>query len=69
MELIRVLNAKYIEGYKIEFKFNDGTIKVIDLQNELYGEVFEPLNNIEKFRNFKLNQFTIEWRKRSRFCT
>ena len=61
MELIKVTDAKYIEGYKIEFKFNDGKRKLIDLKDELWGEVFEPLKDINNFRKFKLNSFTIEW--------
>lgn len=61
MELIKVTEAKYIDGYKIEFKFNDNKKKIIDLKNELWGEVFEPLNNIDYFKKFKLNPFTIEW--------
>lgn len=68
MDLIRVLKAKYVEDYKIEFKFSDGTNKIIDLQNELYGEVFEPLKNLEKFKNFKLNHFTIEWENGADFA-
>lgn len=61
MDLIKVTEAKYIDGYKIEIKFNDNKKKIIDLKNELWGEVFEPLNNIDYFKNFKLNPFTIEW--------
>jgi hypothetical protein len=61
MELIKVVDARYLEGYKIEFRFNNGITKVVDLINEIYGEVFEPLKDINYFKNFKLNPFTIEW--------
>jgi hypothetical protein len=61
MELIKVIGAKYLEGYKIEFRFNNGITKVVDLTNEIYGEVFEPLKDIDYFKNFTLNPFTIEW--------
>lgn len=61
MELIKVVEAKYIEGYKIEFTFHDGKKKVIDLKDELWGDVFEPLKNKDYFKQFKLNAFTIEW--------
>ena len=59
MELIKVVDAKYLEGYKIEFRFNNGITKVVDLTNEIYGEVFEPLKDINYFKNFTLNPFTI----------
>ena len=61
MELIKILDAKYLEGYKIEFQFNDGKKKVVDLKSELWGEIFEPLKDMTYFKNFKLNDFTIEW--------
>jgi len=61
MELLKVIDAKYVEGYKIEFRFNNGITKVVDLTNEIYGEVFEPLKDINYFKNFTLNPFTIEW--------
>ena len=68
MELIKVVKARYIEGYKIEFQFNDGKIITIDLSNEIYGEVFEPLKDIEIFKKFYLNPFTIEWENGADFA-
>lgn len=68
MELIKVVKARYIEGYKIEFQFNDGKIKTIDLSTEIYGEVFEPLKDIEIFKKFSLNPFTIEWENGADFA-
>ena len=61
MVLIKVVKAKYISDYKIEIQFDDGSIKIVDLSNEIYGEVFEPLKDINYFKKFTLNPFTIEW--------
>jgi hypothetical protein len=68
MLLIKVINAKFIEGYKIEIKFNDGKTKIIDFKDQLWGEMFEPLKNIEYFKKFKLNPFTIEWENGADFA-
>ncbi len=59
----RLKSAKYIDGYKIEVSFTDGTSGVVDLENELWGEVFEPLKDLEKFQEFKLDPElkTIVW--------
>jgi len=65
---IKVIKAKYIEGYKIEIKFNDGKTKIIDFKDQLWGEMFEPLKNIEDFKKFKLNPFTIEWENGADFA-
>ena len=61
MKVIRIISADYLEDYKIKLKFNDGLEKRIDLEKELYGEIFEPLKNMDYFKNFSLNHFTIEW--------
>ena len=61
MAIIKATEAKYIDGYRIRLKFNDGKEKTIDFQSLLRGEVFEPLKDIQTFKSFKLNPFTIEW--------
>lgn len=61
MNNIKIISAKYLNEYKIEIEFSDGIKKVVDLKNELWGEVFELLKDIKKFKAYKLNPFTIEW--------
>jgi len=60
---LHVTNVTYLEGYKLRLAFNDGVVKDVDLQDELYGEVFEPLRDIELFRQVAVNSDTntIEW--------
>ena len=50
-----------IDKYRIKLKFNNGAEGVVDLAEELYGEVFEPLKDIELFKSFFLTSRTIEW--------
>lgn len=61
MSLTKVTEAKYINGYKIDLKFNDGKRKIVDLKDELWGEIFNPLKDMSYFKKFTLNPFTIEW--------
>ena len=68
MDVIKVTEAKYIEGYKIKFVFNDGKSKIIDFTDNLWGDVFEPLRDISLFKRFKLNPFTIEWENGADFA-
>ncbi len=48
-------SAEYAGGYKIKVSFSDGTASEIDLENELWGEVFEPLKNKNQFKQFRLD--------------
>ena len=59
--LIKVIDAKYLKDYSVQLTFNTSEKKVVDLEDQLWGEIFEPLKNKGFFRNFKLNDFTIEW--------
>lgn len=57
-----VVEARYMRDYVIWFRFADGTEGEVDLCSELWGPVFEPLRDLENFRNFKLAEYgTIEW--------
>jgi hypothetical protein len=53
----------YLKGYQLRLEFNDGKVKDLDLKDELYGEIFEPLKEIELFRKAYVNPDTdtIEW--------
>jgi hypothetical protein len=61
--MVRVIDAKYLRDYVIWCRFSDGAEGEVDLQDELYGEVFEPLKNQEFFKKFVLNPewHTIAW--------
>lgn len=61
--LVHVVDAKYISGYKIWMKFDTGDEGEVDLADILWGEVFEPLKDREKFRRFKVDPEagTIVW--------
>ena len=56
-----VNQAKYIGGYTVWLAFNDGAEGEIDLSGELYGEVFEPLKDVEFFKTFTLEGHTLSW--------
>ena len=69
MELLKVTNANYVKDFVIHFQFNNGVEKDINLESELCGEVFEPLKNVNLFKNFKLNKWTVEWENGADFSS
>ncbi len=60
---LRVEKLEYLEAYKLRLTFSDRVTQEIDLAEELYGEIFEPLKDIELFKQVFLNPETntIEW--------
>ena len=51
----QLIEARYIQNYRVWLKFSDGTEGEIDLKNELWGEVFEPLKDLIKFSQVQLH--------------
>lgn len=41
--IIDVVEVEVLGRYIVEMTFEDGTVKVLDLEPYLWGEVFEPL--------------------------
>lgn len=62
-KMLEVINAKYIDNYKIWLEFNDGTSGIPDLNDVLWGTVFEPLKDKFMFKKFKISKTmgTIVW--------
>jgi hypothetical protein len=51
----RIVDARYISGFRVWIRFSDGAEGDVDLSQELTGPLFEPLRNVEEFRRFKLH--------------
>ena len=52
----RLSDMNYIAGYRLWLQFEDGCQGEIDLQPELCGEVFEPLQDIAYFKTVRLDK-------------
>ena len=44
-----VKNVKYVSGFKLMVSFEDGKTRLVDLENYLDGEIFEPLKDLHVF--------------------
>ncbi len=65
---LHVTKAKYINKHQVWLKFNDKTSGIADFSNQLEGEIFEPLKNIDYFKNFKLEGYTLNWENGADFA-
>ena len=58
-----VVEARYVTGYVVWLKFRDGTAGEVDLAAELRGPIFEPLRDLETFKQFRIHPdfHTLVW--------
>jgi len=59
---LHVNEANYITDYQLKLKFNNNEIRTVDLKDELFGEVFEPLKDKLFFKDFFISHNTVEWK-------
>ncbi len=59
----RLVAAQYVRDYVIRVRFADGAEGEIDLAEELYGPVFEPLKDVALFTQFAVHPelHTLVW--------
>ena len=60
---LHVTKVNYLKRYCLRLEFNNDTVKDVDLEKELYGEIFEPLKDVGFFKQVSVNPQTktIEW--------
>ena len=61
--LPRVIDARHAGGHRVWLRFADGLTGEIDLSNELWGGVFEPLKDPTEFAKLRVDPEldTIVW--------
>ena len=61
--ILHVVEAKYLNDYRVEVAFNDGRRGCADLSDALDGPVFEPLKDVAVFSRLRVDQElrTIAW--------
>ncbi len=53
--MLEVTAAEYIDGYRIRLRFSDGAVGVTDLTDSLWGPMFEPLRDLDRFKQFTVS--------------
>jgi hypothetical protein len=60
---LHVTRVEPLAHYRLRLEFSDGAVMEADLREELHGEVFEPLQDPDFFRQVSINTETrtVEW--------
>lgn len=56
-----VTAARHLADYRLEVTFADGTQKRIDFSQWFKGPVFEPLKDVNYFKQFIVDGWTVSW--------
>jgi hypothetical protein len=64
IDYLEIESAKYIDGYKLELKFNDGKVNVVDFENFIFNSRHPEIKKYQDktlFKNFNLTYGELEW--------
>ncbi len=58
-----VVDASYLDGYRLKIRFETDEVRVVDLSEHLDGPIFEPLKDLSYFKRFEVNHDidTVVW--------
>ncbi len=60
-DFLEIIKAEYLDGYRLLLYFNNGEVRIADLESSLVGEIFEPIKDINIFKQFTVKFATVTW--------
>ena len=60
-DLLRVVDVEYLHDYTMELEFSNGERRIVDFRPLLTGKLREQLLDHDKFVQFALTDWTLEW--------
>ena len=59
--ILKVTSADYVHDHVLRLSFNDGTTKLVDFWPLAQKGICTKLQNLDYFRNYTLDPFTVDW--------
>ena len=59
--ILKVISAVYDHDYVLRLSFNDGATKLVDFWPLAQKGICKKLQNMDYFRKFSLDPFTVDW--------
>lgn len=60
-DILTIEKAEYIKGYTLHIFFNNGVDKFFDFSQELSKGICGKLKDMDYFKKFTIDPFTIDW--------
>ena len=65
---MEIKNVEYLDGYRLRLLFDNGEIRIADLEPSLSGPIFQPLNDLDYFKRFTIPFNTVQWENGADFA-
>lgn len=59
--ILKIINAEYMHDYVLRLTFNSGEVKICDFFPLAQKGICIKLQDMEYFKQFRLDPFTIDW--------
>ncbi len=59
--LLKVVAAEYVRDYTLRLTFNTGEVRLVDFTPLMQKGICRKLQDIEYFKSFHLDPFTVDW--------
>ncbi len=69
--ILNVIKAEHIQDYQIHLDFDNGKSVEVDLRKTIFNDsrkIFQPLRDVDYFKNFKIKFNTITWNNEADFA-
>ena len=66
--MLHLIKAEHVANHRLRFWFNDGAHGEVNLAGVLTGPIFIPLQNVDYFRQFRLEGNTVAWENGADFA-
>ncbi|MCQ2316714.1 MAG: DUF2442 domain-containing protein [Bacteroidales bacterium] len=59
--ILKIIGVQYVNEYKLLLTFNDGKVRLCDFEPLFRKGICTKLQNMEYFKNFRLDPFSVDW--------
>lgn len=67
--ILKVASAEYIKDYILRLTFNNGEVRDVDFVPLMQKGICKKLQDIDYFRSYTLDPFTVDWHNEIGFAT